>query len=587
MYPLRSKKKNPVINDDDVDDNESVSDDNNIITTKKRKNNNSKFSLRKKKKREENNSEDLSDFIVDENEIEEEEEEFELYSKGDTKPFQNYLVKSLLKKYPSLSNKKLEKIVEKSVKKYGDIIENEYGEPVPKDEKWLAGLDEKSETTTKMKKRLSRIRSRIEEEKPSLERILRANLPMDVACDLVQRYDMIENQEPYSSERLSNTAYFNRLLRESTVKSKRHRKKIDELKEHMIKDDHWQQLVDLEHCMDSKTYLSIGKLIKSVEDLEDGREQESRIETIKLSLSLPWGKRITPNYDEQHCKKVLDSKIFGMENVKNLIYDFISRLSRNPNGQGSRLLLVGKAGSGKTAIAFAIAQALGLPFSKISFAGEHETIKIRGGKNQWVGSEPGEVLKIILRSNCENPVILLDEIDKTEHTSVQSAIMEITDSEQNHMFFDNHLPDVPINLNKVLFIATANNVSDIDPILLDRFTVVGIPDYSREEKLEIASIHFLPKIIQNIGLSKNKISVPKSTFSLIFADVEKSLDSYRSTGLREFYSLLDRILCRIARTYTLPFELKEKSDIEKLISDVKSVDNRTVISQTIQDSIYT
>lgn len=261
-------------------------------------------------------------------------------------------------------------------------------------------------------------------------------------------------------------------------------------------------------------------------------------------LEIPWTVKFNKEaIDISSCRRLLNINHYGLEKVKERIIEFLGVVKLTGNVQGSILCLVGPSGVGKTSIARSIAQAMGKEFFKISLGGLNDESELRGHRRTYVGAMPGRIVQALHSTATNDPVVLLDEIDKlsTRFNSNPSAVLlEILDSEQNKQFYDYYL-EVPYDISNVLFISTANNVHDIPTPLLDRMEVIKISGYSLEEKKKIVTEHLWPKLVKSHGLDVNDIEISEGAIEEII------LKHTSESGLRQ----LERELSTIIRKMVL------------------------------------
>lgn len=315
---------------------------------------------------------------------------------------------------------------------------------------------------------------------------------------------------------------------------------IDDLKE-KIKAKKW----------DEKVAESVEKEIKKLERLHpqspDYSTQYTYLQTI---LELPWNEYTKDNFNLKHAQKVLDRDHFGLEKVKERIIEHLAVLKLKGDLKSPIICLYGPPGVGKTSLGKSVAEALNRKYVRVSFGGLHDESEIRGHRRTYIGAMPGRIIQNIQKAGSSNPVFVLDEIDKIGNDfrgDPASALLEVLDPEQNSAFHDNYL-NIDYDLSKVLFIATANNVSAISQPLLDRMELIDISGYIMEEKVEIARRHLIPKQLENHGLAKDDIDIPKKT-------IEKIIEDYtRESGVRS----LDKTLAQIMRKVALKVALKEE-----------------------------
>ena len=288
---------------------------------------------------------------------------------------------------------------------------------------------------------------------------------------------------------------------------------------------------------------------KEIEKLESLQPQSPdfnvQLSYLQVFVSLPWGEYTKDDLNLQRAQKILDRDHYGMEKVKERILEYMSVLSLRGDLKSPILCLYGPPGVGKTSLGKSIAAAMKRKYVRISLGGLHDEAEIRGHRRTYVGAMPGRIIKSIQKAGSSNPVFILDEIDKVTQATINgdpaSALLEVLDPEQNNAFHDNYL-DVDYDLSKVLFIATANNLSTIPRPLLDRMEVIEVSGYITEEKIEIAKRHLIPRELENTGLNTVK---PKPTFNK--AAIEKIIEQYsRESGVRQLEKQINKALRKLA-----------------------------------------
>ena len=285
-----------------------------------------------------------------------------------------------------------------------------------------------------------------------------------------------------------------------------------------------------------------------------------------LLLDLPWNEFTEDNYDLKNAKKVLDADHYGMQKIKTRILEYLAVLKLKGNMKSPILCFVGPPGIGKTSLGKSIAHAVGRKYTRVSLGGLHDESEIRGHRKTYIGAMPGRVLQNIRKVKSSNPVMILDEIDKigNDHRGdPSSALLEVLDPEQNNTFYDNYL-ELEYDLSKVLFIATANNIQNIQPALKDRLEIIDLSGYAIEEKVEIAKRHLIPKQKEAHGLVKNNFKIADTV-------IEKTIENYtRESGVRE----LDRQLASIMR-----YQAKEVATKGKLKPTLTNADVVKILGQ--------
>ncbi|MCC7138594.1 MAG: endopeptidase La [Planctomycetes bacterium] len=265
---------------------------------------------------------------------------------------------------------------------------------------------------------------------------------------------------------------------------------------------------------------------------------------VQWFLDLPWHATSKARLDLERARAVLDRDHFGLEDVKERILEFLAvrRLRKDP--RGPLLCLVGPPGVGKTSLGRSIAEAVGRPFVRVSVGGMRDEAEIKGHRRTYVGALPGKVLQALKRAGTRDPVFMVDEIDKMGHDPARgdpsAAMLEVLDPEQNATFSDHYL-DVPFDLSRVFFVATANVLDEIPGPLRDRMEVISLAGYTREEKAHIARRHLWPKVVADHGLKDAQVTVTDEALKAV-------ADGWtREAGVRNLERLLGRIVRKVAR----------------------------------------
>ena len=284
---------------------------------------------------------------------------------------------------------------------------------------------------------------------------------------------------------------------------------------------------------------------------------------LELLLDLPWEKYTKDNFNLKKVKQVLDKDHYGLEKVKERILEHLAVLKLKGNMKAPIICLVGPPGVGKTSLGASIAKALNRSFVRMSLGGLHDESEIRGHRKTYIGAMPGRILQSLKKAESSNPVFILDEVDKVGKDfrgDPSSALLEVLDPEQNTTFHDNYL-DLEYDLSKVLFIATANSLSTIQPALLDRMEIIEISGYSMEEKVEIAKQHLIPRQREEHGLKANQVRIGKSALTEVIQNYS------RESGVRS----LDRHIAAIMRNIAKKVAMEEPYQVSVGSNDIKEI----------------
>ncbi|RZF23205.1 endopeptidase La [Halobacteriovorax vibrionivorans] len=287
---------------------------------------------------------------------------------------------------------------------------------------------------------------------------------------------------------------------------------------------------------------SVNEEIERLEVIPDSSPEYNVTRTyLNWIVDLPWSKSTNDHVDMPKAQKILEKDHYGLEKAKERIMEFLAVRKLKPQFDGTILCLAGPPGVGKTSMGRSIAESLGRKFYRFSLGGMRDEAEIKGHRRTYVGAMPGRLIQAMKRVEVNNPVIMLDEIDKLGQSfqgDPASALLEVLDPEQNHTFIDHYL-DVPFDLSKVLFIATANYIGDIPEPLLDRMEIIELSGYTMEEKLSIATKWVIPKQIKKHGLEKKDINLSKATLKKVIEDYA------REPGVRVMEQMVAK-LCRRA-----------------------------------------
>jgi len=284
--------------------------------------------------------------------------------------------------------------------------------------------------------------------------------------------------------------------------------------------------------------------LKRLERLPPAAPDHQVIRTyLELVIELPWKKSTTDVIDLARTRTILDEDHYGLQEVKERILEDLAVLKLNPEARAPILLLVGPPGVGKTSLGQSIARAMGRQFERFSLGGLHDESELRGHRRTYIGAMAGRLIQAMRRAGVNNPVLMLDEVDKLGRDyrgDPANALLEILDPAQNGTFRDNYL-DLPFDLSKVFFILTANTLDTIPRPLLDRMEVIRISGYSEEEKEQIAQRYLVPRQLKQAGLTPEQLTIPCETLKQIIARYT------REAGVRELERQIGRIARKVAR----------------------------------------
>lgn len=300
-----------------------------------------------------------------------------------------------------------------------------------------------------------------------------------------------------------------------------------------------------------KIELQLKRLRRVARQGNSAGEYEPIAKYIDWCMSIPWGRYVQDNLDINYAKAVMDSMHYGSEDVKGVVLEYIAVMQRKIrlsklDYNSPVLAFVGVQGSGKTSLAKAIARSMGRPFYRISLGAVGSSKELRGSPSADLSGYPGQIIKAIVHSKCMNPVILLDEFDKVSgdeasRTDFMAIMLEILDPEQNKNFRDWYI-DYPIDLSKILFIATANRFKTITRELLDRLEFIQFNDYRMDEKVIIARDYLFPKVLVYAGLKEGELIIDNEAWTTLVQEFGKD------QGVRRLEQNLQKLCRRVVKS---------------------------------------
>ena len=305
----------------------------------------------------------------------------------------------------------------------------------------------------------------------------------------------------------------------------------------------------------------ITKMQRTNPNSPDYSIQRNYVETL---LELPWNEYSKDNFDLNRAQKILDKAHYGIDEVKRRIIEYLAVLKLRNDMKSPILCFYGPPGVGKTSLGRSIAKALNREYVRMSLGGLHDEAEIRGHRKTYIGAMPGRILQLLKKAKTSNPVFVLDEIDKlgnnNYHGDPSSAMLEVLDPEQNKEFYDNFL-EMGYDLSKVLFIATANDLSTIQPALRDRMELINVTGYTIEEKAEIAKRHLLPKQLKEHGMKSSDIQLGRK-------EIERIIEGYtRESGVRA----LEKEIAKVVRYGAKNLAMEETYDPKLTIEEIEKI----------------
>jgi ATP-dependent Lon protease len=410
---------------------------------------------------------------------------------------------------------------------------------------------------------MQRIKINIDESTPTLEKILRAQIPFEDKCRAVELFDILQSTEASTEDYLR--------IRDKIVALLRHEVSPEVLTEIEAKEAEFKKKITVPHTTfelkkqileldaDDAIKAAIYEKYLKLQRLEptDAEYRNTR-EWINWAVSLPYRKvktsalmpqSRTPEDINAFCAQVyakLDAKLYGMKKVKEDLIQILAMRLMNPNAIGCALALCGIPGCGKTAVAQALGEAIGEPVEILSMGGMEDPSILKGMDDAWVGATPSIILQILKKLKSSSGIVVIDEIDKLGETEkgkqVQYALLHISDYTQNKTFRDNYLSEIPHDLSRIWFLYTMNHKEWLDPTLRDRLPILDVPGYNHTEKIEIATKYVLPAELKNVGLQPEDVTFTEDGINRLLQQLSTEI---RLSGIRPIQTEIRKMVGRI------------------------------------------
>jgi ATP-dependent Lon protease len=404
----------------------------------------------------------------------------------------------------------------------------------------------------KLRPTYEKIKDEMIDSNPSIDKILNAKLNKDERTRCFELFNMFKNSELYSELYYHYKNRLNDLLKKAENKSEE-QFKFEEKQETLFnqilekdKDSLKTKILRLNAPLNIKKiiyekYLKLEKM-----DISDS-EYTNLKNNIEWSISIPYNIVRNPFQDKStfdiisNTKKYLDSKLFGMEKVKQQLLLLLNNCLTSPNAKKA-IALCGQPGVGKTSIAKTFAEAIGLPFEQISLGGAKDSTLFFGSDNVYIGSSPGIIVKLLKNMGSCDGIILFDEIDKLAETpegrEMQYALLHITDDAQKEHFRDKYLADITIDISKLWFFYSMNDEDSLDTALRDRLPIINVPNYKFDEKVQIIKNYTLPTELKDIGMNKDDLIISKEI-------TESIVKRFENDGLRQIKKYIRELVSKI------------------------------------------
>ena len=434
------------------------------------------------------------------------------------------------------------------MKKNNFIVDDDYS-----DDDYIPKKKVKIENT----KKYDKIKKEIDERDINMNNILKLDLDMDDNIWFFEYFKILDNIDEESEERFRiKKMIYDKYISLKNTDLKLLKKIQTEL---IIDNDLVQRILNSKQSNEIKSIMY--KKYKRCTETTNSNSDElfKIIDWINTILELPTNLENT-NIDLNNLWKFLNKNVYGLMNVKEKVMETMCSKILNPECHGKILTLVGSPGVGKTAMAYSIAESMSLPFDQISFGSIKDSSVLTGHSSTYIGAMPSLFTKILLKSKQLNMVILLDEIDKipdsVEGKSISSVLLHILDKTQNYRFRDMYMPEINLDLSKILFICAANSLDDIDHVLRDRMTIIEIEGYTTFDKVNIIKNHIFPRIKQELNINNSDIIITNKKIKYIIENKTKNESGMREIE-RKMYELVEKIMLLKLSNIQFSFKLDD------------------------------
>jgi len=488
-------------------------------------------------------------FIVDDNSENSGGEYFDL----DSEPIQQDIISHLTE--TGIDKKLAKKSVKRAFSQTGSRLVQDYIGAKPNENSWKLGIS--NSVIKKIEPELKRIRQEIQDETPTISKILCANITHEDKKKCIILFDQLNNIEPYTSEHSNKIEEINNIIRKEKAYTKDEIKQLEtieaELKLKSGTGDNLKNRILTMNAPDNVKAIVYGQYLEMLEHQVGSQAYNSIREEIEWSLRLPHNTKVSDNlsvlnkteltkYYSDFMNKV-NKKLYGMENIKLQMLHIVNSRRNGNKACGRNIAIVGPPGVGKTSIAKALADALGQPYEKISVGGLEDASILKGSDKVWNSSSPSIVLQILGRMKSSKGVIIFDEVDKLGETpkgkEVQYALLHISDYSHNHEFRDSYLNKYPHDLSNITFIYIMNKTNGIDEALLSRMDIIYAEAYNQDDKAIIVQKYVLPTALKEVGMKESDIVITNEAAMKLV----KALD--HDPGVREIEkaikSLVDKV----------------------------------------------